>query len=269
MCVATGVSELCLFPAQTEMALLMFWAESCTCGVALGLSGVRTGICQRETSTKLQEHSLCCLLRRFCWVGPVARPAACLQSTAGVTVRLVCGYLLLSLKQDSFWSGADLCLGCAHTARLVALLWWDQEWLEGVDLLCCSLHRLWSLLRQFSGYFLGYLCWWGCSLGSHVSKGEPRVLLLYHLPIGLCIVIIWTQIFWHSIQGFLTDTDQKSIWLESKFCSNLYPRHSSNKYFLSIYCVSDTILVTGDRMVAKTKSLPSQSLYSSGRWYNK
>lgn len=46
--------------------------------------------------------------------------------------------------------------------------------------------------------------------------------------------------------------------------------HSSNKYFLSTYCVPDIALGAGAIPVNKTKPLPSWGLCSSGeRWTNR
>lgn len=46
---------------------------------------------------------------------------------------------------------------------------------------------------------------------------------------------------------------------------HLFFTHSFNKYLLSSYHMSDTILGAGDNTVNKTKFLPSGRLYSSKR----
>jgi len=53
-------------------------------GAALGLSLVRSGICQRCSSTNCRALSLCCPLRSVrWWRGPVVRPAICPSPLGG------------------------------------------------------------------------------------------------------------------------------------------------------------------------------------------
>ena len=51
------------------------------------------------------------------------KPKVCSWATGGTAVGLVYGYLFLSLREDSLWSGAGPCWGFLHTANLMAQLW--------------------------------------------------------------------------------------------------------------------------------------------------
>lgn len=132
MCIACALllwlSHFCFQSSHLQWLSLLLVVRFGPCVVSrpvcscLGLQLSQTQCFQRCDSTKFQGNFPmfpCVML-----VDGVYRQTRCLSIAHywGCHQTGVCGYLSLSMKQESLWSGADPCWGCLHTARLMAPL---------------------------------------------------------------------------------------------------------------------------------------------------
>lgn len=145
-----------------------------------GFTWVRPGICQRCSSTALQGTCRVCPLGSFCWWAESAFRATICPQCWGQSG--VCGYLSLSLGQESLWSGT----GPLRAAHTLPGLWHcpgrAPDWRadpSGHSARCGSISTLWVCAGRGpgaeasaggvsggeSGSKLGRECWpWPCSV---------------------------------------------------------------------------------------------------------
>ena len=83
-------------------------------GATLGLSWVRSSVCQNCGHSKLQGVLPALSPERLflVQVGPAVRPDVGPQPAAGTALELVRGYFPLCPGQESFWNGAGHCWVC-------------------------------------------------------------------------------------------------------------------------------------------------------------
>ena len=108
----------------------------------------------------------------------------------------MCGYLLLSLKPETLWSGAGSCWGWLHSARLVAPLWvalakgvlrtWGQ--VPDVSKVCVGLRweETWS-----QAWMEGACLQENVGVGHTVSKLSRACWFCTGSPTGVCVSRLW------------------------------------------------------------------------------
>ena len=124
---------------------------------------------------------------------------------------LVCGLLLSSLH---------ICRALPLTVSWVSLVPYHVFSLSTIFNVASSLHlAVESLLCQSLSHFLGYLYCCGCYLCVSVGWGEPRILLLSHLPQKSCDH--FPTIFKLSFSWFSICLVVINLWLFSRVLAKL------------------------------------------------